>query len=1052
MDWKSRAHASKFRAACGALLLAAFLLPAAAPARIPADAAAGPLDVYGRPVENGKGKINYRRDQTEGLAEALRPPIPAAQKGAATPPGPLAPNDFQLAWHQVDFGVGIGSTGLVFVDWDGSGQPALVAGGGTFGFWQNTYWYLVEQQGGELDTGFASTEYSDYVTALLPVDRDGDGDQELLVAHGKTFEFWDAEGGQPALLASASTTAAEIRGLEYADVDGDGRQEFVFCSGSDLKVQDSVTGAIDHQRLGIGCRDVAVGNVDGDANLEIVVGNGNSAGLIIDGVGFGTQWSNPAGFGSIVRIGDVDGDGAAEIVAAFDWDWLRVYDAVLQIQQLAIPSDHDVDALRLFDTTGDGRPEIVYGDGQWGDLHLLDGISGGQVGLVDNPDHGVTDIAYGDLDHDGQNELLWGAGFSITSEDLLFSYDLGGASLEAVSLDFDGPHYGFAAGDLEGDGEREIVHTVLEQNSGYLGGAIFVRDAASREALQVQRATAFGDFEGRRRVALAQLDGDAALEVILTQDEHLKVFDGATWTQQWSVTTSFSFDLMGLAASDLDADGNLEVVVSTQRVSAGVETQNYIYVFDGATGVLEWQSPSLGSTYLNYAHLRLANVDGDAALEIVVAEDGGELQIWDGASHVRQLLTASLGITALDLADVDGNGAAEVYIGTSAGNLRRLDPATGSVTATYGTYAGGAIQGLEVFDIDGDSHADHIFTVGGKLSVRDGATGTLVWQTARLGSDTARLDSLRAGDFNGNGDLEIWLSLGYVGQMIFERPHTNTPPVVTITTPAADTIEITVGDSLSFAGSALDYEEGDLSADLAWTSSLAGPIGSGASFQTSSLGVGTHLITATAGDAFGEDGQDTVTVHVRTLPVTVTFNSLGAEDGYLLESSENSGVANYLAANQWRIGDGNNDRQYRSLLSFDTSTLPDDAIVKTARVRVRRYNLTNTNPFTTHGACVVDVKAGNFGTSAALELADFESPADAAAAAKMGDPPANLDWSEGLLGAAGRAAVSLKERTQMRLRFELDDNDDNQEDYLNFFGGDNTNVDYRPKLVITYQQ
>ncbi len=70
----------------------------------------------------------------------------------------------------------------------------------------------------------------------------------------------------------------------------------------------------------------------------------------------------------------------------------------------------------------------------------------------------------------------------------------------------------------------------------------------------------------------------------------------------------------------------------------------------------------------------------------------------------------------------------------------------------------------------------------------------------------------------------------------------------------------------------------------------------------------------------------------------------------------------------------------------------------------------------------------------------------------MSNPLANLDWSEGLLDAAGRAAVSRTGRTQMKLRFALDDNDDNQEDYLNFYGGDNTNADYRPKLVITYQQ
>ncbi len=924
-----------------------------------------------------------------------------------------------------------------------------MAGAGKSDFWSNSYWYAVVHQGVALETAFATTEYLDTVPALA-VDRDGDGDQELLVAHGKTFEFWDGErrhrpGGERHHHRRRDPRPRIRRRRRRRP------QRIRLLLGPDLKVQDSVTGATDHQRLGIGCQDVAVGNVDGDPQLEIVVGNDTAAGLVIDGAGFGTQWSNPAGFGKIVRLGDVDGDGTSEIVAAYGWYWTRVFDAVSQTQQLAIPTAHDISALRLIDTTGDGRPEILYGDGQWGDVHALDGISGGQLGLVDNPEHGVTDIAWGDSDHDGQDELHWGAGFSSTGQDVLYAYDLAGSNLGSALLRPRRAHHGFAAGDVYGDGDREIVHSVFSSESGYEGGSVFVRGAATRAALAVQYPAGPSDYLSRLRVALAQLDGDAALEIVETRDNKVGVFDGATFAQQWLVSVDFSFSLMGLGVGDLEGDGSQEVVVATRRDSSGVDTENYIFVYDGASGALEWQSTNLGSGFLSYSHLRLANVDGDPALEIVLGEDGGELQIWDGASHTRQLLTTSLAITALDTADADGNGAAEIYIGTSAGALRRINPASGAVLATYGTYAGGAIQGLAALDADGDHLADHFFTAGGKLHLRDGGTGATVWQTARLGSDTAHFDSLRAGDFDLDGDLEVWLSLGPVGQMIFERPHTNTPPVVAIGAPAGGA-EITVGDSLAFAGSALDFEDGDLSASIAWTSSLAGPIGSGAAFSTATLGVGTHLITAAASDASSETGQATITVYVRTLPVTVTLNSIGAEDGYLLESSENSEVGNYAAATQWRIGDANNDRQYRSLLSFDTAGLPDDAIVKTAKVRVRRYNLTNTSPFSTHGSCLVDVKSGTFGTSADLENLDFEAPADVAGAATMSNPLANLDWSEGLLDAAGRAAVSRTGRTQMKLRFALDDNDDNQEDYLNFFGGDNTNADYRPKLVITYQQ
>jgi hypothetical protein len=61
-------------------------------------------------------------------------------------------------------------------------------------------------------------------------------------------------------------------------------------------------------------------------------------------------------------------------------------------------------------------------------------------------------------------------------------------------------------------------------------------------------------------------------------------------------------------------------------------------------------------------------------------------------------------------------------------------------------------------------------------------------------------------------------------------------------------------EPLSFAGGAIDLEDGDLSASLAWTSDLDGPIGTGASFTTSTLTEGTHEITATSIDSHGLAG------------------------------------------------------------------------------------------------------------------------------------------------------------------------------------------------------
>ena len=41
--------------------------------------------------------------------------------------------------------------------------------------------------------------------------------------------------------------------------------------------------------------------------------------------------------------------------------------------------------------------------------------------------------------------------------------------------------------------------------------------------------------------------------------------------------------------------------------------------------------------------------------------------------------------------------------------------------------------------------------------------------------------------------------------------------------------------------------------------------------------------------------------------------------------------------------------------------------------------------------------------------------------------------------------------TQLRVYFNLDDNDDLGTDYLGYYSGDNTTTANRPQLVVTYQ-
>ena len=89
----------------------------------------------------------------------------------------------------------------------------------------------------------------------------------------------------------------------------------------------------------------------------------------------------------------------------------------------------------------------------------------------------------------------------------------------------------------------------------------------------------------------------------------------------------------------------------------------------------------------------------------------------------------------------------------------------------------------------------------------------------------------------------------------------NTAPTVTITAPANGST-FDQGDPITFTGTATDTGDGDLTASLAWTSSLDGPIGTGGSFSRSDLPVGVHHVMATVTDTGGQTATDAATITV----------------------------------------------------------------------------------------------------------------------------------------------------------------------------------------------
>ncbi len=179
--------------------------------------------------------------------------------------------------------------------------------------------------------------------------------------------------------------------------------------------------------------------------------------------------------------------------------------------------------------------------------------------------------------------------------------------------------------------------------------------------------------------------------------------------------------------------------------------------------------------------------------------------------------------------------------------------------------------------------------------------------------------------------------------------------------------------------------------------------------------------------------------------------SAAAKDGWTLESREFSNLASTKNNSSYlRVGDDKRNRQYRSLLYFDSKDIPDNADISKVIVKIKMANSAGIDPFTTHGNLVADIKKGFFGLSP-LENIDFSAAGEKINTAGKFTliPLPATDWYQLTLKPAHFKYINRAGATQFRLRFMLDDDNDSVADYINFYAGDAAPAD-QPELIVEY--
>ena len=675
-----------------------------------------------------------------------------------TPAVGSAPNLLQKQWEYGLYGTSIGRAGLFTVDLDGDGTREIVASASPGGFGSNSYWYIVRKAaGGTYEQIWRSRQYGATVVRMVLADLTGDGKDDIVVGLSDgTVYVYDGPTRQEVVTFKATGTMAD---LAVGDLDGDGAMEIITSDGIGVAVYAADGSGLLWSLASGGGNSVAVGNVDADAALEIVTTTSGGKGYVIDGGSRTIDWEYINSFGAQVKLADLDGDGMQEIVGAAAWYKITVFDVDRKSPAWEKSVNLDIASVLIADIDGDGSKEILYGDNQGGTTHAIDTVTKAEKWSISCNDSGVSGIALGDLDNDGANEILWGAGGSSTGPDHLYVANPATKAVEWQSKHVDGPLSAVAVGDVDDDGDDEIVMVSFESDSGYAEGIIHIFNARTH-AIEYQEKLGIMDWMGVRSVKIGDVDGDGKTEFVVTTgnvyDGVIRVYNGATHLlKRQSAGYNGNF-FSALAIGDVDGDGKTEIVAGQGKEHTGA-TGTYLIVFDGATLQEKWRSVDLGNGWGSIYDVKLADLNNDGHVEICASVSGANrLVVYDGVNHDLKLLIEHPS-RALAIADVDADGALELLAGRTDGKIDVFSGSTFALKATVATFGKTPVDALRIADLDNDGTPEWLLTSAGLLTVLDGTGQGLKWRSTDLSGNLGLYNHLEVRDTNGNGKPELFV-------------------------------------------------------------------------------------------------------------------------------------------------------------------------------------------------------------------------------------------------------------------------------------------------------
>ncbi len=618
---------------------------------------------------------------------------------------------------------------------------------------------------------------------------------------------------------------------------------------------------------------VAVGDMDGDGDLDIITGNSSQQNVVYlnDGAGnFGSSRNFGTGSdGGGIAVGDIDGDGHLDIVTS-GVVYLNDGEGNFGSSRNFGTEGHSTSSVAVGDMDSDGDLDIITGNFyQQNVVYLNDGA--GNFGSSHNfgtESDWTSDVAIGDVDGDGHLDIVTGN----SDQNVIYLNNGEGnfGSSRNFGLTYNSVTNSVAVGDLNNDGHLDIITGdaynpyVIDE---FGDNVVYLNDGTGN----FNTGHYFGDLgDNTESLTIGDVDGDGHLDIITgIGDDSANGINGQNVVYlndgegNFDIARNFgtgSDSTFSVAVGDVDDDGDLDIITGNEG------QQNVIYLNHGQGNF--GTSRYLGGLNDNTTSLAVGDVDSDGDLDIITGIKYGEPI--DAANYVVYLNNGvgnfsssyNFGIWSYDtwslaVGDVDDDGHLDIVTGNSGDNVIYLNDGVGNfgIHHNFGTGSDQTIS-VAVGDVDSDGDLDIITGNSGDpntVYLNDGVGNFTPHHNFGTEDDWTR--DLVIGDVDGDAHLDIITgNSGQQNVVYLNDGNGNFGTARNFGTGTDRTTSVAIGD-VDDDGD-LDIITGNISQqNVVYLNDGNGNFGIGHNFGTSS----DQTISVAVGDINGDGHLDIVT-------------------------------------------------------------------------------------------------------------------------------------------------------------------------------------------------